>query len=318
MAKPTMKDIIAPVEQELLVKELNAERFVRNTNYGGNEIYIVTHNNSPNVMNEIGRLRELSFRQAGGGTGKEIDIDDYDISENPYKQLVVWEPHKKEIIGGYRFLTFDKVPIETLNNVKLATAGLFSFSNEFISKYLPLSIELGRSFVRPDYQAKNAGRKAVFALDNLWDGLGAIIVECPNLKYFFGKITMYEHFDTYSRDLIHYFFSKYFKDEFGLMLPKKTVGFSHPLDELAEVFTGNSYEKDYRILSKKVRERGENIPPLFNSYMNLSPTMKVFGTAINYGFGDVEETGILINIEDIYPSKKHRHISTYPFRGINF
>jgi hypothetical protein len=317
MAKPKMEEIIDPIPVEFLVKELNEERFVRKTNYGNNEIYIVTHKNSPNVVTEIGRLRELSFRQAGGGTGKSIDIDDYDISENPYNQLVVWEPDKKEIIGGYRFLTFAHIPKSELKNAKLATAGLFNFSEEFVNNYLPYSIELGRSFVQPEYQARNAGRKAVFALDNLWDGLGAIVIENPSKKYFFGKITMYENFDSFARDLIHYFFFKYFKDDQGLMHPKMPVGFSNDINTLAKVFTGNSYELDYRILSKKVRERNENIPPLFNSYMNLSPTMKVFGTAINYGFGDVEETGILITIDDIYPSKKHRHIATYTKKGVS-
>lgn len=311
MAKPGMKEIIAPVPEELLIKELNEDRFVRKTNYGENEIYIVTHHNAPNVLNEIGRLRELSFRLAGGGTGKAIDIDDYDISDKPYSQLVVWEPVKKEIIGGYRFLTFYDIPKEKLKDTQLATGGLFSFTDQFINEYLPLSIELGRSFVRPEYQARTAGRKAVFALDNLWDGLGALIVLNPELKYFFGKITMYEHFDVYARDLIHFFFSKYFHDNLGLMFPKVPVGFTHDVSKMTDVFTGSNYDEDYRILSKKVRERGESIPPLFNSYMNLSPTMKVFGTAINHGFGGVEETGILIKIEDIYPSKKHRHISTY-------
>jgi len=317
MAKPKMEEIIEPVPVELLEKELNSDRFVRQTNYGNNEIYIVTYKNSPNVVKEIGRLRELSFRQAGGGTGKSVDIDDYDISDNPYNQLVVWEPVKKEIIGGYRFLTFSHIPKGELKNARLATAGLFNFSDEFINNYLPYSIELGRSFVQPEYQARNAGRKAVFALDNLWDGLGAIVVEYPSKKYFFGKITMYEHFDLYARDLIHFFFSKYFKDDLGLMVPKKPVSYYNSIDELAKIFSGNSYDLDYRILSKKVRERDENIPPLFNSYMNLSPTMKVFGTAVNYGFGDVEETGILITIEDIYPSKKHRHIATYAKKGMS-
>jgi hypothetical protein len=317
MAKPEMTEIIAAVPKELLAKELNHDRFVRKTNYGDNEIYVVTHKNAPNVVDEIGRLRELSFRQAGGGTGKSKDIDSYDISDTPYKQLVVWEPEKQEIIGGYRFLTFKHIPRESLKDAQLATAGLFNFSHQFVHDYLPKCIELGRSFVRPEYQARNAGRKAVFALDNLWDGLGAIIMENPGLNYFFGKITMYEHFDPYARDLIQFFFQKYFKDNDQLMTPKKAVEFSTPINELAACFSGNDYEEDYRVLSKKVREKGENIPPLFNSYMNLSPTMKVFGAAINEGFGGVEETGILITIDDIYPSKKHRHISTYTPKGID-
>jgi hypothetical protein len=318
MPKPTMKDIIAPVSEELLVKELNRDRFIRKTNYGDNEIYIITNNNAPNVMLEIGRLRELSFRLAGGGTGKEADIDKYDIGENPYHQLVVWEPTKKEIIGGYRFINCQTVPKDENGKILLATTGLFNFSDVFISDYLPWSIELGRSFVRPEYQARNAGRKAVFALDNLWDGLGALIVETPSIKYFIGKITMYVHFDSIARDLILYFFSIYFKDNNNLIKPIEQIGLTTDINYLKSVFSGNNYNEDYRILSKRVRERNETIPPMFNSYMNLSPSMKVFGTAINHGFGDVEETGIMVKIDDIYPSKKHRHLSTYSPKGLVF
>jgi len=311
MSKPQEKEIIAPISKEILVEELNKDRFIRKTNYGDNEIYVITHHNSPNVMNEIGRLRELSFRLAGGGTGKEADIDSYDTAENPYKQLIVWEPNEKEIIGGYRFIDCGTVPLNEKDEIKLATTGLFNFSDKFVSDYLPYCLELGRSFVRPEYQAKNAGRKAVFALDNLWDGLGALTIETPSVKYFIGKITMYVHFDSVARDLILYFFSKYFNDEEKLMYAKSQLGLSTDLKFLEETFSGKDYNKDYKILSKKVRERNENIPPLFNSYMNLSPSMKFFDTAINDAFGEVEESGIMITIDDIFPAKKERHIETY-------
>ena len=318
MAKPQERDIIAPISKEILVEELNKDRFIRKTNYGDNEIYVVTHHNSPNVMKEIGRLRELSFRLAGGGTGKESDIDSYDTAENPYKQLIVWEPKEKEIIGGYRFIDCGTVPLDDSTNIKLATTGLFDFSEKFVNEYLPYCLELGRSFVRPEYQARNAGRKAVFALDNLWDGLGALTIETPSVKYFIGKITMYVHFDSIARDLILYFFSKYFNDDEKLMYAKTQLGLSTDAKFLEETFTGKDYNEDYKILSRKVRERNENIPPLFNSYMNLSPSMKVFGTAINHNFGGVEETGIMVTIDDIYESKKDRHLSTYASKGIKF
>ena len=318
MAKPKEKEIIAPISKDLLINELNKDRFIRKTNYGANEIYILTHHNAPNVMKEIGRLRELSFRMAGGGTGKDADIDSYDTAENPYYQLIVWEPREKEIIGGYRFINCNEVPIDSNGNIKLATTGLFTFSEKFITNYLPWSLELGRSFVRPEYQARNAGRKAVFALDNLWDGLGALTIETPSIKHFIGKITMYVHFDSLARDLILYFFSKYFQDHDQLMYPKEKLGLSTDIDVLESIFVGGDYKEDYKILSRKVRERNENIPPLFNSYMNLSPTMRVFGTAINHTFGGVEETGIMVSIDDIYESKKHRHLSTYKARGLKF
>ncbi len=318
MAKPQEKDLIAPISKEVLVEELSRDKFVRSTNYGDNEIYIITHHNAPNVMKEIGRLRELSFRLAGGGTGKEADIDSYDTAENPYYQLIVWEPNEKEIIGGYRFINCSTAPMNAKGDIKLATTGLFRFSDKFINEYLPYCLELGRSFVRPEYQARNAGRKAVFALDNLWDGLGALTIETPAVKYFIGKITMYVHFDAIARDLILYFFSKYFKDEENLMTAKLQLGLTTDIRFLEETFNGGTYNNDYKILSRKVRERNENIPPLFNSYMNLSPTMKVFGTATNHNFGGVEETGIMVTIDDIYESKKDRHLSTYKAKGLKF
>ena len=148
MAKPKQQEIIAPIAKELLINELTEDKFIRKTNYGDNEIYVLTHHNAPNVMKEIGRLRELSFRLAGGGTGKEADIDAYDTAESPYYQLIVWEPKEKEIIGGYRFLNCSTVPTDENGNIKLATTGLFNFSDEFVQDYLPYSLELGRSFVR--------------------------------------------------------------------------------------------------------------------------------------------------------------------------
>ncbi len=306
-----MKDIIAPVSKEKLMAELTPDKLMRKTNKGDNEIYIITYQDSPNVMLEIGRVREITFRDAGGGIGEEVDIDEYDTCNDPYKQLIVWDPQALEIIGGYRYILCNQLPKDENGVVRLATTQLFNFSEKFIIEYLPYTLELGRSFVQPHYQSSKAGAKALFALDNLWDGLGALIVDHPEIKYFFGKVTMYTHFHTKARNLILYFFMKYFNDDENLVTP------IHPLDlginraEMEEVFDGGSYKEDYKILSQKVREFGENIPPLINSYMNLSPSMKTFGTVINDHFGNVEETGIILTISDIYEAKTDRHIETY-------
>jgi hypothetical protein len=306
-----MKDIIAPVPKEALLAELTPDKLMRKTNKGENEIYIITYQDSPNVMREIGRVREITFRDAGGGIGEEVDIDEYDTCDDPYKQLIVWDPQALEIIGGYRYILCNELPVDENGVVRLATTQLFNFSDKFIKEYLPYTLELGRSFVQPHYQSSKAGAKALFALDNLWDGLGALIVDHPEMKYFFGKVTMYTHFHTKARNLILYFFMKYFNDNENLVTP------IHPLDlginvaDMEKVFNGGSYKEDYKILSQKVREFGENIPPLINSYMNLSPSMKTFGTVINHHFGGVEETGIIVTISDIYEVKKDRHIETY-------
>lgn len=306
-----MKDIIAALPKEQIVAELTPEKLMRKTNKGGNEIYIVTHHDSPALMHEIGRLREITFRDAGGGTGKEIDIDAYDTAEFPYKQLIVWDPDAQEILGGYRYIICSEAPKDENGVVHMATTRLFNLSDRFIKEYLPYTLELGRSFVQPKYQSSRAGAKALFALDNLWDGLGALTVDHPEIKYFFGKVTMYQHFHDEARNLIQYFFKKYFRDKEGLAYPKNPVDFQMDENYMESIFNGKDYNENYKILVKNVRNYGENVPPLINAYMNISPSMKTFGTANNEKFGNVLETGIIVTIKDIYEVKYDRHIETY-------
>ncbi len=309
----SIKPIIEPVARELLEAELTTERFVRNTNKGGNKIYDFIGEEAPNLMNEVGRLREVSFRMAGGGTGKSSDIDDYDLAASPYRQLIVWDPEEKEILGGYRYILGTNLPKDEDGNVKLATSRLFHFSDDFLSKYLPHTIELGRSFVQPQYQSSKQGAKSLFALDNLWDGLGSLVVNHPEMKYFFGKVTMYTHFNQEARDLILSFMNKYFQDKENLIYPHEEFKVKIELtqDEIDNIFKGPEYTDDYKVLNKRVRELGESIPPLVNAYMNLSPSMKAFGTAINDRFGGVEETGIIITIKELYQAKTERHVESY-------
>ncbi|MDP4210471.1 MAG: GNAT family N-acetyltransferase [Bacteroidota bacterium] len=306
-----MVEIIPPVETELLEMELTEEKFVRKTNNGGNLLYVFSAQDSPNLMREVGRLREESFRHGGGGTGEETDIDDFDICEDPYRQLIVWDPDARQILGGYRFKICDENTVDADGNVLLSTAELFNFSEKFCKEYLPHMIELGRSFVVPAYQSTSRGRKGMYALDNLWDGLGAIIVENPDKLYFFGKVTMYTSYNVNARNHLLYFLEKYFADKERLVTPIEPMETHMNRDELANTFSLHEYKSDYKILSKAVRNMGEIIPPLINSYMNLSPTMKFFGTAINHHFGDVEESAILVTLKDIYESKVDRHIHTY-------
>lgn len=306
-----MEEIISPIPREVLKAELTEDKRMRFTNRSNNEIYIVTWQDSPNVVKEIGRLREIAFRAAGGGTGLAMDLDRFDTCDNPYKQLIVWDPDAEEIIGGYRYLLGTDVEFDEKGQPILATSHMFHFSDEFINDYLPYTVELGRSFVTLEYQATRAGSKGLFALDNLWDGLGALSVIMPNCKYFFGKMTMYPSYDRKARDMILFFLNKHFPDPDNLILPTKPLQLEHDPAELERLFCKESFKEDYIILNREVRNLGYNIPPLVNAYMSLSPTMKMFGTAINYGFGDVEETGILIAIDEITESKRVRHIDNF-------
>ena len=306
-----MEPIIPPVSRELLKVELTPERRLRSTNKAGNEIYIVTWQQAPNVVREIGRLREIAFRAAGGGTGLALDLDEFDTCEHPYYQLIVWCPEDEQILGGYRFLPGREMQFRPDGQPHLATGHMFHFSQKFIDEYLRDTVELGRSFVTLEYQSTRRLAKSLFALDNLWDGLGALTVVIPGLKYFFGKMTMYPSFNRQARDMILYFLNQHFGDPDRLVVANEPLQLETPDEQLAALFVETDFRADYRILNTEVRKLGFNIPPLVNAYMGLSPTMRSFGTAINHEFGEVEETGILIAVDEILEEKRMRHIDTF-------
>lgn len=306
-----MQEIIAPISKATIKRELTPDTFLRHTNNGNNEIYLINYHRAPNVVMEIGRLREETFRGAGGGTGLPYDLDDNDTNAEAYDQLIAWNPESEEIIAGYRLIKCANLKLSEQGQPNLSTSHYFHFSEKFVKEYLPYTIELGRSFVQPKYQPARDNRKGLFSLDNLWDGLGAIVQLNPEVKYLFGKVTMYPHYSPMARDLLLHFIEHYFPDNEKLVWPINPVGYKTDIAEFQGLFDGLDYKAGYRALNSRIRGLGENIPPLINTYMNLSSTMKTFGTAANNEFGAVEETGILINIDDIFETKKDRHISTY-------
>ncbi len=310
--KMSMPALIPPIEKELIRAELTPDKLLRKTNKGGNEIYVFHASTAPETMREIGRLREEAFRFYGGGTGKACDVDEFDLAEDGYRQLIVWDPVEGAILGGYRFIFGDEVQVdEATGKPRLATAEMFDFSPTFLRNYLPSTIELGRSFVSLPYQSTRMGAKSLFALDNLWDGLGALTVLNPKMRYFYGKVTMYQDYDAHARNLILYFLGKHFPDPERLVVPTEPLPIEIDEAEVQALFCHEDFRADYKALNQAIRALGLNIPPLVSAYMALSPEMRVFGTAINYEFGFVQETGILIAIEDIIPDKRSRHIETF-------
>lgn len=303
--------IIAPVDPDLIAAELTPDRLLRHSNKAHNLIYVVDGRECPATMHEIGRLREIAFRAAGGGTGKSVDIDAFDLMDPPCRQLIVWDPSTREILGGYRFIIGPDIKFNPDGTPRIATSHMFKFSDTFLRDYLPYTLELGRSFVRQEYQSTRAGSKALFVLDNLWDGLGALTVIYPSIRYLFGKVTMYPDYSRECRDMLLYFLNKHFPDPDHLVWPANPLQLVTPREQLEALFTADDYKEDYRILHHAIRSHGLNIPPLVNAYMNLSPSMRMFGTAINDEFGDVEESGIFFAISEITEEKKGRHILTF-------
>ncbi len=308
-----MNTIIDPVPVELIKAELTKSKKLEDTNKGHNELYIVTWQDSPNVVTEIGRLRELTFREAGGSTGNAIDLDEYDKMEKPYKQLIVWDPDNEAIIGGYRFLFGSDAMFDENGQPILASSHQFRFSQKFIDEYLPHVIELGRNFVAPEYQSSKAGAKSIFAFDNLWDGLVAIIMKHPDLLYFFGKITIYPSYDYITKDLIYHFLWKHYGDKDELVRPwddQLIMPGSDP-ELMNLVVNKDDLLEDYKLLKGAARMRGVNVPPNVTAYISITSEMLMFGTAVNHLMHNIEDTAVLIPFDDIYHDKKSRHIGAY-------
>ena len=306
-----MKPIIEPVDKALLKAELNEDRLLRATNKAGNQLYVVGAD-APNVLKEIGRLREIAFRNDGGGTGEPLDLDKFDTDPAyGYRQLVLWNPDAEEIIGGYRFCLCDEAVFDAKGQPILTSSHMFEFTKKFLRDYLPYTLELGRSFVSVEYQSSKLGSKSLYALDNLFDGIVAIgILYKDRIKYFFGKMTIYPDYPEQARELVMYFLKTYFGKGSRLVKIRKPVTVSNP-GRFHHLFKKDDYKKDYKLLKTEVMKLGVPIPPLVNTYMNLSPRMIYFGTGINDEFADVLDSGILIPVNEMYPEKQKRHAESF-------
>ena len=304
--------IIDPVDVQLLKKELNKDTFLRYTNRGNNEIYVVNNETAPNVLREVGRLREVSFRAVGGGSGTECDLDHFDLEDKACFQLVVWNPEDDEIIGGYRFTRWKMASFHENGQPYVNTEHLFDFSQKFLDEYFPYCIEMARAFVQPKYQSAQAGRKALFALDNLWDGIGGIVASDPSVKYLSGKVTIYSSSPDMSRKAMIYYLDKHFGDREGLITSKRPeTCTAEEAEYFEEMFNGASYKENYLILNNYVKSLGDTIPPLIHSYIGLSSTMKTFGTTFDPDFGDCDDTAMPITVADIYDDKFSLYIDSY-------
>ena len=304
--------IIEPIDVQLLKQELNKRTFLRNTTRGNNEIYVVNNENSPNVLREIGRLREVSFRAVGGGSGTECDLDHFDLEDKACFQVVVWNPEEEEIIGGYRFTKWSMASFHENGQPYVNTEHLFDFSQKFIDEYFPYCIEMARAFVQPKYQSAQAGRKALFALDNLWEGIGGVVASNPDVKYLTGKVTIYSSSPELSRKAMIYYLDMSFGDREGLLMSKNPELWTPQQEDFfKELFTGDGYKENYLILNNFVKSFNDTIPPLIHLYVGLSPTMKTFGTTFDPDFGDCYDTAMMITVSDIYKEKFDRYIGSF-------
>ena len=301
-----MKEIIPPIDTALLLKELEGH-LLRPSNKADNLIYDITAHECPNVMREIARLREISYRDGGGATGNEMDIDEMDTMPKPHHQLIVWDPVNQQIIGGYRYLLGSEAEIRN-GQPFITSAHLFRYSERFIRDFLPQTIEFGRAFVQPMYQKSEMGVKALFALDNIWDGIGAVLYNHPEIRYMIGKVTIYPDYNETARELIYTYLDRYHRGEEGLFGPYHPLAI-RSLDH--SPFEGEDKQENYHILQHAVREQGTVIPPMFSAYLNITNDLLFFGNAVNDELANVYETGIMVDLNTVYPEKKERYMTPY-------
>ena len=277
--------------------ELSPKCFV--TRSAGLDIYMVDAESAPRALTEIGRIRELEFRREGGGTGKDVDLDRYDLLSPRYRQLIAWDPQEEEIVAMYRF--FRGADLGDSGG-ELASAEIFEFSPRFLSDYLPHTIELGRSVVN------RSARRSYRGLFAVWSGLGALVREYSDARYFFGKFTVSPTLNSQLRRAMYAMLSQWCGGDSGLVSPRPDcqIFYDHAAWE-----QGVSFKDDLSRLVVFASGHGASIPPLVLSYARLTDKLQVFGTALNSQFGNVEETAILIPIEYISARIRQQFIDSY-------
>jgi hypothetical protein len=285
-----------------LARELGAERRIRRVK--GLDVYSVTADEAPSVMEAIGRIRETEYRKEGGGTGKREDIDAFDLGHPPYRQLVVWDAQEREIVAAYRYIVCRDAR-RCGQRPALATECLFEFSDAFRRDYLPYAIELGRSVVN------RRARRRFLGLFAAWAGVGALLREHRDIRYLFGKVTTYPTYNVAARDLLLHFFGLHCPGPATLVRPRRQLQVVPAGAGPGPLFTGSDYAADYAALRTRVKELGELIPPAIISYLALTATMQSFGTARNAEFGDVDDTAILVTVADINHEARARFIDSY-------
>lgn len=294
MAEP----IIPPVAREALERELAGLRPVAEAVRGGCRLYSFRAAEAPALMREVGRLREEAFRSAGGGTGREVDIDADDTACGGYRQIVAWDPRRRAVTGGYRYIVCAECDPRNIS-----TSHYFHFSGEFRERYVPHAVELGRSFVAGASAAGAA--RPLFSMDSLWQGLGAVVASHPGVRYLFGKVTVYRHYDVEARRLLMAFLRRFFGAGSRLIAAFAPEAAD---DSCGGVFASGGYAENCALLHALLRRRGERVPPMINAYMRLCPSMQVFDTTVNRDFGDVYETAVLLPLEGMRSDKKDRYL----------
>ncbi|BBP44429.1 lysophospholipid acyltransferase family protein [Thiosulfativibrio zosterae] len=294
----TLETVAHPVDRKALKKDLQKAELLGQTS-DGKKIFLFDYESDSAVMQEIGRLRELTFRTVEEGTGKRTDLDAYD---SYYRHLVLWDDLDLEIVGAYRIGECAHI-IAQKGKAGLYTSTLFDLNPE-MDAYLESALELGRSFVQPRYWGKRS-------LDYLWFGIGAYLVRHPEIKTMFGPVSLSNAYPALAKELISSFYLQQFGDDRHLATGKRPFKPSKATLSISEAEFAGDYKESYKKLNTLLDLEGVKVPTLFKQYAELCEDKgcRFIDFSIDPDFGDCIDGLILVDIAKILAKKKERYMT---------
>lgn len=282
----TMEPVVDPISPEELEQEIGklpeSQKLLENGEF---EVYHAVKKQVPKVLHEIGRLREVTFRGTHEGTGKEIDLDTFD---DYYVHLFVWNREKKELVGAYRIGRTDNV-IKRFGKKGLYTTTLFNIKSNLFDQISP-ALEMGRSFVRPEYQRSFA------PLMLLWKGIGHYVVKYPKYKVLFGPVSISSEYHSMSRHLMVTFLKLHnFLPDMARMVKPKTPYRGRSVKGIdPKNRTMIRSLEDVSELVSEFENDNKGVPILLKQYLKLGG--KLLGFNVDPDFSDVLDGLILVDL----------------------
>lgn len=295
-----MVPLIDPVPPEALEEELGKDKLI--LSFRGVEVYALAGEEAPRTMREIGRIREREFRAVGAGRDVETDLDDLDFGLGAYRQLIAWDPEQRELVGAYRYLLCADASGDP-SLARMRTARLFDFSPAFVRDYLPYAVELGRSVVNRE------AKRAIMGLYTVWSGLGALMKEYADLRYFFGNFSVYSSYPRRARELLLRFLELNYGERIGLLRPKAGLEWEYERAG-AFPFVGDK-SADHSALVAEFSALGQSVPPILLSYLGATDDLRYLGTARDADFGGALECAILVPFATVNEKARSRFIDSY-------
>ncbi len=294
----TEKTIAHPEDSTVIKTELDNARLIGSTT-DSNRIFLYDYCPDGSIMREIGRLRELAFRQVGEGSGERRDVDKYD---QYYRHLVLWDERNLTIAGAYRLGNCIHI-LKSRGLPALYTADLFNYTGN-ATAYLKQALELGRSFVNPQYWGKTS-------LDYLWQGIGAYLKHHPEIRYVIGPVSLSDDYPQFLRDALVYYYEKYFRHD-ELLATAKRPYYPDPQHrkQLIELFADEDIDSGFSRLQKLFKEQGHKIPVLYKQYASLYEPggYRLLSFSTDPDFGNCVDGLFIGDLTMLKPAKRARYI----------